>query len=94
MLWSAMPYGNAHILSAYIFLMIAVGTYGVVTSAVVKAYPSIRVLASSLAFSSASSGSNDTETFWRGFDLYHKFGLTIVDNGGTADNGTALDAAK
>lgn len=71
------------------------GTYGVVTSAIVKAYPSIQILASSLSFSTSSinssstqppGGSNATatETFWRGFDLYHKWGLAIVDNGGTA----------
>lgn len=65
------------------------GTYGVVTSAIVKAYPSIQVLASSLAFSTSSINSsspsvNVTETFWRGFDQYHQWGLAIVDNGGTA----------
>ncbi|RYP40862.1 hypothetical protein DL767_001343 [Monosporascus sp. MG133] len=61
-------------------------TYGVVTSLVVKAHPSIQVLASTLAFS--VGGSNPSvdgiETFWRGFDLYHAFGTAIVDNGGTA----------
>ena len=64
-----------------------IGTYGIVVSAIVKAHPSIQVLSSSLAFSvssSSPSGFNDTEIFWRGFDLYHKFGLAIVDNGGTA----------
>ncbi|RYP55412.1 hypothetical protein DL769_010187 [Monosporascus sp. CRB-8-3] len=61
-------------------------TYGIVTSLVVKAHPSIQVLASTLAFSvgGLNSSANDTETFWRGFDLYHAFGPTIVDNGGTA----------
>ena len=60
------------------------GTYGVVTSAVIKAHPSIQVLASSLSFSSNSLDPNDTELFWRGFDVYHEFSTTIVDNGGTA----------
>ncbi|RYO80792.1 hypothetical protein DL766_002662 [Monosporascus sp. MC13-8B] len=61
-------------------------TYGVVTSLVVKAHPRIQVLASTLAFSVGGSNPSvdDIETFWRGFDLYHAFGLTIVDNGGTA----------
>lgn len=54
------------------------------TSAVIKAHPSTQVLASSLSFSSTSSDPNGTEVFWRGFDLYHKFGTAIVDNGGTA----------
>ncbi|KAI0009197.1 FAD-binding domain-containing protein [Xylariaceae sp. FL0662B] len=62
-------------------------TYGIVTSAVVKAYPPIQVLSASVSFSKGSSNTsttNDTETFWRGFDRFHDFGRTIVDNGGTA----------
>ncbi|KAI1410467.1 FAD-binding domain-containing protein [Hypoxylon sp. FL1857] len=63
-------------------------TYGIVTSVIVKAHPYTNVLATSLAF--ATGGSNvpvkpgDIERFWKGFDLYHEFGKTLVDNGGTA----------
>lgn len=63
------------------------GTYGIVTSAIVKAHPSISVLSSSLSFSvrpTNNSPANVTEPFWAAFDAYHKFGLDIVDNGGTA----------
>ncbi|KAL7622395.1 hypothetical protein AAE478_007899 [Parahypoxylon ruwenzoriense] len=62
-------------------------TYGVVTSAIVKAHPPTKILTSSLAFFVGGfniSGSNDTERFWRGFDIYHEFGKKVVDNGGTA----------
>ncbi|OTA89277.1 hypothetical protein M434DRAFT_79569 [Hypoxylon sp. CO27-5] len=63
-------------------------TYGIVTSAVVKAHPYTNVLATSLAFSTGSSNvpvdPAHAEKFWEGFDLYHEFGKEIVDNGGTA----------
>ncbi|KAI1502158.1 hypothetical protein F5X99DRAFT_427530 [Biscogniauxia marginata] len=59
-------------------------TYGVVTSAIVKAHPYTPVLASSLAFNSAGTTNGDIELFWRGFDAYHAFSSTIVDNRGTA----------
>ncbi|KAI1141709.1 FAD-binding domain-containing protein [Hypoxylon sp. FL0543] len=63
-------------------------TYGVVTSAVVKAHPYTNILATSLAFSTGGSNisvaPSDNERFWNGFDLYHEFGKRIVDNGGTA----------
>ncbi|KAI0021773.1 FAD binding domain-containing protein [Xylariomycetidae sp. FL0641] len=59
-------------------------TYGVVTSAIVKAYPPTSLLMSTLAFSVSNTSTNATETFWRGFDAYHAFGPTIVDAGGTA----------
>ncbi|KAI1427861.1 FAD binding domain-containing protein [Xylaria sp. FL1777] len=61
-------------------------TYGIVTSAIVKAHPATPVLSSSLRFSvqpATSSPSNVTEAFWAAFDAFHKFGLDIVDNGGT-----------
>lgn len=54
------------------------------TSAVVKAHPAIQVLASSLSFSSSSLDPNNTEVFWRGFDVYHEFSTAIVDHRGTA----------
>ncbi|KAI0877409.1 FAD binding domain-containing protein [Hypoxylon argillaceum] len=62
-------------------------TYGIITSAVVKAHPATSVLSSSLSFSiqpTGNSPANVTEPFWAAFDAYHKFGLNIVDNGGTA----------
>ncbi|KAI1301069.1 FAD binding domain-containing protein [Xylaria venustula] len=62
-------------------------TYGIVTSAIVKAHPATSVLSSSLSFSvqpAINSSANVTELFWAAFDEYHKFGLDIVDNGGTA----------
>ncbi|GAW23474.1 hypothetical protein ANO14919_130330 [Xylariales sp. No.14919] len=62
-------------------------TYGIVTSAIVKAHPPTPVLGSSLSFSvqpAANAPANATGPFWAAFDAYHKFGLDIVDNGGTA----------
>ncbi|KAI0601046.1 hypothetical protein F4775DRAFT_607150 [Biscogniauxia sp. FL1348] len=59
-------------------------TYGVVTSAIVKAHPYTQVLSSSLAFDSSVTTNGDVELFWRGFDAYHAFSTTIADNGGTA----------
>ncbi|KAI1175216.1 FAD binding domain-containing protein [Nemania sp. FL0916] len=62
-------------------------TYGIITSAVVKAHPATSVLSASLSFSvqpARNSPANVTEPFWAAFDAYHKFGLDIVDNGGTA----------
>ncbi|KAI2633137.1 FAD-binding domain-containing protein [Hypomontagnella submonticulosa] len=64
-------------------------TYAVVTSAIVKAHPPTRILASTVAFSVRNSGNNATDAantaaFWKGFDLYHDFGRKIVDNSGTA----------
>ncbi|KAI2628458.1 FAD-binding domain-containing protein [Hypoxylon sp. NC1633] len=62
-------------------------TYGVVTSVVVKAHPYTTILADSISFAvgrSNPSPPEDTEKFWKGFDLYHEFGNKIVDNGGTA----------
>ncbi|KAH8198309.1 hypothetical protein TruAng_007511 [Truncatella angustata] len=60
-------------------------TWGVVTSAVVKAHPYVGVLRTSLSFS-VNNPSNATEvvTFWRGIDLYYRFGIAVVDAGGTA----------
>lgn len=64
------------------------GTFGVVTSLVVKAHPPTTVLSSTIAYS-VGGGFNvpvpgDTEKFWTGFDLYHQFGNKVVDNQGTA----------
>lgn len=63
------------------------GTYGIVTSAIVKAHPSTSLLSTSLSFSvrpASNTPANATAPFWAAFDAYHKFGLDIVDNGGTA----------
>ncbi|KAI1089844.1 FAD-binding domain-containing protein [Rostrohypoxylon terebratum] len=63
-------------------------TFGVVTSAVVKAHPYTTVLATSISFSTGGTNvtvdPQDIENFWKGFDLYHEFGKRIVDNGGTS----------
>jgi hypothetical protein len=83
------------------------GTFGVVTSAVVKAYPYLEVAESTLTFlggnitiptvvtnpSVAGLGFNgtfalpvivkDLDNFWRGVSLFHAFGRTVVDGGGT-----------
>ncbi|KAI1363390.1 hypothetical protein F5Y08DRAFT_309572 [Xylaria arbuscula] len=59
--------------------------YGIVTSVIVKAHPPTPVLSSSLSFSAQPATNSSTiERFWAAFDEYHKFGLDIVDNGGTA----------
>ncbi|KAI0858731.1 FAD binding domain-containing protein [Xylaria cubensis] len=63
------------------------GNYGIITSAVVKAHPTTSLLSSSLSFSvqpAQNAPANASDRFWAAFDAYHKFGLDIVDNGGTA----------
>ncbi|KAI5917151.1 hypothetical protein F4810DRAFT_705118 [Camillea tinctor] len=59
-------------------------TYGVVTSAVVKAHPYTQILSTSLAFNSSITTNGSIDLFWRGFDAYHAYSSTIADNGGTA----------
>ncbi|KAI1186620.1 FAD binding domain-containing protein [Nemania serpens] len=62
-------------------------TYGIITSAIVKCHPATSVLSASLSFSvqpARNSPANATEPFWAAFDAYHRFGLDIVDSGGTA----------
>lgn len=52
-----------------------------------KAHPATSLLSSSLSFSvqpARNAPANATAPFWAAFDAYHKFGLDIVDNGGTA----------
>jgi hypothetical protein len=62
-----------------------VGTYGIVTSAIVKAHPFVGVLRSSLTFSVENiSDPASVETFWHGMALYYSFSVTLVDAGGTA----------
>ncbi|OIW25365.1 FAD-binding domain-containing protein [Coniochaeta ligniaria NRRL 30616] len=63
------------------------GTYGIVTSAIVKAYPPIQVTQSVLAFSVGNAGGfgiNDTKTFWKGVNEYQYYGKAICEAGGTA----------
>ncbi|KAI1118629.1 FAD binding domain-containing protein [Nemania sp. NC0429] len=62
-------------------------TYGIITSAIVKCHPATSVLSAPLSFSvqpARNSPANVTAPFWAAFDAYHKFGLDIVDSGGTA----------
>ncbi|KAH9886538.1 FAD binding domain-containing protein [Xylariomycetidae sp. FL2044] len=59
-------------------------TYGIVTSAIVKVHPPTPLLMSTLAFSTGGPANVTSEIFWRAFDIYHAFGLPIVDAGGTA----------
>ncbi|KAI1768641.1 FAD-binding domain-containing protein [Hypoxylon sp. FL1150] len=64
------------------------GTYGVVTSLVIKAHPATTVLSSTIAYS-VGGGFNvsvpgDLDKFWAGFDIYHAFGNKVVDQQGTA----------
>jgi FAD/FMN-containing dehydrogenase len=62
------------------------GTFGVLTSVVVKAFPQTHVVSGSIRFSTkASPGSNstiDTETFWAGVKTYWVHATSICDAGG------------
>lgn len=67
------------------------GTYGVVTSATVKAHPQINLTIASFNFTlgdatSTTPGPNvtvaDAEAFWRGFNQVFAFGIPTVDAGG------------
>lgn len=52
------------------------GTYGVLTSLVMKAYPSMNTTGSRVSFSIGPSGTlapNQTEIFWKGVSLHYKF---------------------
>jgi FAD binding domain/Berberine and berberine like len=59
-----------------------VGTFGVVTSAIVKAYPPLQVVASRVSFSTGTYV--PAETFWQGVNMYYWYGKYIADSGGTA----------
>ncbi|PKS04963.1 hypothetical protein jhhlp_008329 [Lomentospora prolificans] len=60
------------------------GTYGIVTSAVVKAHPRVTVRNAPLSF-----GTNENvtaEAFWSAVNAYHWYGQYIVLSGGTSYN--------
>jgi len=67
------------------------GTYGVITSAIVKAHPQINLTIASFNFNLGSNRSttpspnpfiNDRDAFWKGFDAVFAFGVPTVDAGG------------
>ena len=67
------------------------GTYGIITSAIVKAHPQINLTIASFSFSLANNTSTtsgpdvtiaDTEAFWAGFNSVFAFGIPTVDAGG------------
>ncbi|KAH9870938.1 hypothetical protein J1614_006510, partial [Plenodomus biglobosus] len=66
------------------------GTFGILTSVVVRAFPSTSIISSSIRFSTTpSSGSNtsiSTETFWAGMKAYWEFSTQICDAGGLGYN--------
>jgi hypothetical protein len=70
----------------FLDLIILAGTFGVVTSAIVKAHPSINVTIASLSFATrggnGSAAFNETARFWKGINTYYAFGKSIVDQGG------------
>ncbi|KAK3326632.1 hypothetical protein B0H66DRAFT_166530 [Apodospora peruviana] len=59
------------------------GTYGIVTSAVVKAHPFLEVTTAAIALSSLDVG---IEPFWRAMSAYFAFGHVIADAGGIDRN--------
>jgi len=69
---------------------IKIGTYGVVTSAVVKAHPALNLTIASFTFTVGNTNSgpgpgptiSNNTVFWQGFDAVFKFGLPTADAGG------------
>ncbi|OTA95210.1 hypothetical protein M434DRAFT_69740 [Hypoxylon sp. CO27-5] len=66
-------------------------TYGIVTSAIFKAYPPISVTSSSLSLTLSNSSNTppttpglvtDPDTFWEGVGLYYRFAAKVLDAGG------------
>ncbi|KAI2471066.1 FAD-binding domain-containing protein [Annulohypoxylon bovei var. microspora] len=66
-------------------------TYGVVTSAIYKAYPPVNVTSSSLTLSLAQPSNTstpmpgvttDAEIFWQGVSAYYRFAAKVLDAGG------------
>jgi len=55
------------------------GTYGIVTSVVVKTHPTVNVTSLSIAFSSLDVG---IDLFWKAIGVYFAFGRVIADAGG------------
>lgn len=72
-------------------LCCVLGTYGIITSVVVKAFPNIPLVSGSIRFSTKPPrGTNSTaissETFWAGMKAYWEFGTAICDAGGLGYN--------
>ncbi|CAG8948757.1 hypothetical protein HYFRA_00001878 [Hymenoscyphus fraxineus] len=65
-------------------------TYGIVTSAIVKAYPPITVTRSSLQFTSSNVS---LQKFWEGINLYFFWGKLVTENGGTAFSNVIRNSA-
>ncbi|KAI1087979.1 FAD-binding domain-containing protein [Rostrohypoxylon terebratum] len=63
-------------------------TYGIVTSAIYKAYPPITVTSSSLQLTLSDTDTpgagiiTDADTFWQGVGAYYRFAAQILDAGG------------
>ncbi|KAI0892379.1 FAD-binding domain-containing protein [Annulohypoxylon nitens] len=63
-------------------------TYGIVTSAIYKAYPPISVTSSSLQLMLSPTSApgpgvvTDADTFWQGVGAYYRFAAQILDAGG------------
>ncbi|KAJ3573628.1 hypothetical protein NPX13_g4624 [Xylaria arbuscula] len=58
-------------------------TYGILISAIMKAYPPISILSSSLSLTVSSTGNvRDVETFWQGVAAYYRFAANVLDAGG------------
>ncbi|XDG05417.1 hypothetical protein ABKA04_005032 [Annulohypoxylon sp. FPYF3050] len=63
-------------------------TYGIVTSAIYKAYPPISVTSSSLQLMLSPTSAPgpgviaDADTFWQGVGAYYRFAAQILDSGG------------
>ncbi|KAF1850545.1 FAD-binding domain-containing protein [Cucurbitaria berberidis CBS 394.84] len=67
------------------------GTFGIITSVVVKAFPNTPLVSGSIRFSTTPTrGTNATaishETFWAGMKAYWEFGTAICDAGGLGYN--------
>jgi hypothetical protein len=68
-----------------------VGTFGIITSVVVKGFPATPVASSSIRFSTtpdrgSSAPPISTETFWAGMRAYWEFSIAICDAGGLGYN--------
>jgi len=55
------------------------GTYGIVTSAIVKTHPPVNITTTNIAFSSLDT---NVATFWKAIEVYFGLGGIIADAGG------------
>ncbi|KAF2010367.1 FAD-binding domain-containing protein [Aaosphaeria arxii CBS 175.79] len=65
------------------------GTYGIITSVVVQAFPNLPRASGSIQFSTVASGNTpgvDVETFWRGVQANWAYGPAICSEGGLGYN--------